>query len=76
MENTTQTLNDIDVIVVSPEEASFGVAELWSGGREIAFTRMEDGELALRIGPSHDTVLGANALAGALAKANELLARY
>jgi hypothetical protein len=81
MESTAPSLkpvlDDIDVIVVSPEEASFGVAEFWSGDREIAFTRMEDGELALRIGPSpDDMVLGAHALARALAKANDLLARY
>jgi hypothetical protein len=34
MENTAPPLNpvldDINVIVVSPEEASFGVAEFWS----------------------------------------------
>ena len=81
MENTapspTQVLHDINVIVVSPEEASFGVAEFWSGDRQIGFTHIEDGELALRIGRSpHDTVLGAHALAGALAEANRLLALY
>ena len=81
MENTapspTPVLHDINVIVVSPEEASFGFAEFWSGARQISFTRIEDGELALRIGPSSDdTVLGAHALAGALEEANRLLARY
>jgi hypothetical protein len=81
MENTTPSLkpvvHDIDVIVVSPEEASFGVAEFWSGDRQIGFTRIEDGELALRIGHSReDVVLGTNALAGALAEANRLLAAY
>jgi hypothetical protein len=81
MENTAQSLNpvlhDINVLVVSPEEASFGVAEFWSGDRQIGFTRIEDGELALRIGPSHDdVVLGTHALAEALAEANRLLARY
>jgi hypothetical protein len=81
MENSTLSpnpiLHDIDVIVVSPEEASFGVAEFWSGGREIAFTRIEDGELALRIGPSaDDMVLDTRALARALEEANRLLARY
>jgi broad specificity polyphosphatase/5'/3'-nucleotidase SurE len=81
MENTapclTPVLNDINVIVVSPEEASFGVAEFWSGDRQIGFTRIEDGELALRIGPSDDdVVLGTHALAEALAEANRLLALY
>jgi hypothetical protein len=31
-------LHDIHVNVVSAEEASFGVAELWSGDRLIGFT--------------------------------------
>ena len=81
MENTQQSLtavpHDIHVIVVSPEEASFGVAEFWSGDRQIGVTCIEDGELTLRIGPSHDdVVLGAQALAEALAEANRLLALY
>jgi hypothetical protein len=81
MKNTppspTPVLHDIHVIVVSAEEASFGVAEFWSGDRQIGFTRIEDGELALRIGPSpDDVVLGARALAEALAEANRLLALY
>jgi hypothetical protein len=53
------------------------VAEFWSGDRMIAFTRIEDGDLALRIGPSPDgVVLGAHALADAIAEANRLLALY
>jgi hypothetical protein len=39
-------LHDIRVSVVSAEEASLGVAELWSGDRLIGFTRIEDGDLA------------------------------
>ena len=70
-------LHDIHVSVVSAEEASLGVAEFWSGDRMIAFTRIEDGDLALRIEPCPDAVvLGANALAEALAEANRLLALY
>ena len=70
-------LQDIQVDVVSPEEASLGVAEFWSGGRLIGFTRIEDGGLALRIGPSaEDMVIGTRALANALAEANRLLAVY
>ena len=65
------------MLVVSPEEASFGVAEFWSGARQIAFTRIEDGELALRIGRgAHDVVLDAHALAAALARADRLLALH
>lgn len=70
-------LHEIQVSVVSAEEAELGVAEFWSGDRQIGFTRIEDGELALQIGPSTDAVLvGVHALAEALAKANRLLAAY
>ena len=73
----TPVLDDIHVIVVSPEEASFGVAEFWSADRLIGFTRMEESELTLRITPSsHDVVLSTRALAEALAEANRLLAVY
>ena len=81
MKNTQPSLTpvpyEIRVIVVSPEEASFGVAEFWSGDRQSGVTRIEEGELTLRIGPSHDdVVLGAQALAEALAEADRLLALY
>jgi hypothetical protein len=70
-------MHNIHVNVVSAEEASLGVAEFWSGDRMIAFTCIEDGDLTLRIGPSTDgVVLGAHALAGAIAEANRLLALY
>jgi hypothetical protein len=70
-------LHEIHVNVVSAEEASLGVAELWSGDRLVGFTLIEDGDLTLRIGPSPDGVaLGAHALAEALAEANRLLAVY
>jgi hypothetical protein len=70
-------LHEIHVNVVSAEEASLGVAEFWSGDRLIAFTLIDDGDLTLRIGPSPDgVVLGARALAEALAEANRLLALH
>jgi hypothetical protein len=70
-------LHKIHVNVVSAEEASLGVAEFWSGDRLIGFTLIEDGDLTLRIGPSPDgMVVGAHALAEALAEANRLLALY
>ena len=68
-------LHDIHVNVVSAEEASLGVAEFWSGDRMIGFTRIEDGDLTLRIEPD-GLVLGAHARAEALAEANRLLALY
>ena len=70
-------MHDIHVSVVSAEEASQAMAEFWSGDQLIGFTRVEGGDLALRIGPSPDGVaLGAHALAEALAEANRLLALY
>jgi hypothetical protein len=81
MENTQASLTsvhqEIHVIVVSPEEAADGVAEFWAGGRLIGVTCLEEGDLILRIGPSHDdVVLGARALTKALAEADRLLALY
>jgi hypothetical protein len=32
-------MHEIHVTVVSPEEAAYGTAELWSGGRLIGSTR-------------------------------------
>jgi hypothetical protein len=42
-------MHEIRVSVVSAEEASFYVAELWSDGRMIGFTQFDDGDLMLRI---------------------------
>jgi hypothetical protein len=70
-------LHEIHVNVVSAEEASLGVAEFWSGDRLIGFTLIDDGDLTLRIGPSADgVVIGAHALADAIAEAQRLLALY
>jgi hypothetical protein len=46
--------HELDVSVVSPEEAESGIAEFWAGGRLFGFTRLEDGELVLRIEPRSD----------------------
>jgi len=72
-------MHEINVTVVSAEEAAYGTAEFWSGGRMIGFTRLADGDLMLRIEPGRDgdvVELGAHSLAGAIAEANRLLARY
>jgi hypothetical protein len=69
-------MHEIHVTVVSQEEASLGVAEFWSGGELIGFTRIEDGDLVLQIEPSRDgaaVVVGTRGLAEALAQANRLL---
>ena len=70
-------LHDIHVSVVSAEEASLGVAEFWAGDRMIGFTLVEEGDLTLRIEPCPDgVVVGAHALAQAIAEANRLLALH
>jgi hypothetical protein len=67
-------MHEIHVTVVSPEEAADGTAELWSGGRMIGFTHLEDGDLMLRI--ETGVVVGAHSLASAIAEADRLLALY
>ena len=71
--------HEITVRVVSPEEADHGVAEFWLGEELFGFTRLEDGELVLRIEPRHDgaaVLVGAHSLADALAEAKRLLESY
>lgn len=67
-------MHDIQVTVVSPEEAADGTAEFWSGGRMIGFTQLEDGDLMLRL--EAGVVVGARGLAEAIAEADRLLALY
>jgi hypothetical protein len=69
-------MHEIKVSTVSPEEAFDGVAELWAGGRLIAFTHLDDGDLMLRIEPPDDgtqVVLGVHSLARALAEVHRVL---
>jgi hypothetical protein len=66
----------LEVSVVSPEEAEYGTAEFWVGDKLFGFTRVEDGELVLRIEPRSDggaVVVSAHSLAEALARAKQLL---
>ena len=72
-------MHEIRVAVVSPEEASHGVAELWAGAELIGYTRFEDSDLVVHIEARRDggpVVLGAHSLALALARAAEALAQY
>jgi hypothetical protein len=72
-------MHEIQVTVVSPEEAAYGTAEFWSGGRMIGFTRLEDGDLMLRIEPGREgtaLTVGAHSLARAISEADRLLAIY
>ena len=71
-------MHEIRVICVSPEEASYGVAEFWAGGELLAYTHYDDSDLMLRIDPRHDgasVAVGAHSLANALVEADRLLAR-
>ena len=72
-------MHEIQVGTVSAEEASFGVAELWADGRQVAYTEFDDGDLMLRIDPRPDgspVMLGVRSLTDALAEVDRLLARY
>jgi hypothetical protein len=68
--------HELEVMIASPEEAEYGVAEFWAGDKLFGITRLEDGELVLRIEPRSDggaVVVGAKSLADALARAKQLL---
>jgi L-rhamnose isomerase len=68
--------HELAVSVVSPEEAEFGTAEFWAGDRLFGFTRIEDGELILRIQPASDggeVAVNAHSLREALERAKHLL---
>ncbi len=72
-------MHEIKVITISAEEAEHGVAELWAGGEQIAYTLFEDGELTLRFEPRHDgrpVVVGIHGLKEALVEVDRLLAVY
>jgi hypothetical protein len=71
--------HEITVRVVSPEEADHGVAEFYLGSEPFGFTRLEDGELVLRIESRKDgaeVIVNAHSLADALAQAKALLESY
>ena len=73
------SMHEIKVITMSAEEASDGVAELWAGGEQIAYTHFDEGDLKLRIDPRHDgppVVVGVRSLTDALAEVDRLLAVY
>lgn len=68
--------HELNVSVVSPAEAAYGTAEFWASDRLFGFTRVEDGELVLRIEPRSDgaaIVVSAHSLLEALARAKQLL---
>jgi hypothetical protein len=72
-------VREIEVRVVSLEEADRGTAEFWLGGQLFGFTRLEDGELVLTIERSDDgraVSVNAHSLYDALAEAKRLLESY
>ncbi len=69
-------MDELEVLVVSREEAMDGIAELWCGGTLFAVTRLEDGEVVLRMDPRPDgqpVVVGARRLRVALEQARDML---
>jgi hypothetical protein len=69
----------IEVRVISSEEADDGIAQFWIGEDLFGTTRLEDGQLILRIEPAKDgaeVVVNAHSLADALAQAKTILASY
>lgn len=67
----------VSVVVVSPEEADIGVAELWQNGRLIATTREQDSRIILSFAPSPEgeaIEVGATMLREALEEARRRLA--
>jgi hypothetical protein len=72
-------MDRIKVESLSAEEASYGVAELWTEHAMIAYTLYEDGDLVLRIEPNRDggpVVIGVPELTAALAEVDRLLALH
>jgi hypothetical protein len=72
-------MHEIEVRVVSLEEAEHQTAEFWFGGRLFGFTQLEEGELVLTIAPSDDgspVSVNARSLHDALAEAKRLLQSY
>jgi hypothetical protein len=74
-------MHEIEVLTVSAEEASDGVAELWRDGQQIAYTHydFDAGGLMLRIEPRHDgtpLVVDVRSRTAALAEVDRVLAVY
>ncbi len=66
----------VSVVVVSPEEADFGVAELWQDDRLLAATREQDSRIVLCFTPpaAGETIeVGAGVLREALEEARRRL---
>jgi hypothetical protein len=72
-------ITELEVRVVSAGEADYGVAEFWAADELFGFTRLEEGEVVLRIEPRSDgaaVIVSAHKLATALTRAKQLLESY
>ena len=70
-------MTDLQVVIVSPEEASDGIAEFWYGDEMMGMTIIDEGRLCLRINARRDGrpwVVDTTSLAHALADASSQLA--
>ncbi|MBE2315710.1 hypothetical protein DVA67_006970 [Solirubrobacter sp. CPCC 204708] len=69
----------VRALVVSPEEAVDGNAELWCGGELLAITVLHEGRLHLRLDPRRDGepwLIDTETLAAALDDATRQIAAY
>ncbi len=69
----------VRAIVVSPEEAADGNAELWCGPEQLAVTVLHEGRIHLRVDPRRDGepwLIDADSLEHALRDAARLIAIY
>jgi hypothetical protein len=72
-------MTEINVIVVSPEEADNGIAEFWCGAEMMGVTSIDDGRLELSIDSRADGLpwrVDTISLAKGLAEAYRLIAAY
>jgi hypothetical protein len=72
-------MSQIRVIVVSPEEAYDGTAELWCGRELMGITMLSEAGLQLRIDPRPDGrpwLIDVTSLTHAIDEANRLIAAY
>jgi hypothetical protein len=73
------TMTEIQVTVVSAEEADDGVAEFWCGPELLGITMIHEGRLHLRVEPRSDRqpwMIDTTSLARGLADATRLIAAY
>ncbi len=72
-------MSEIEVRVISLEEADHGTAEFWLDGKLFGSTALQEGEAVLTIEPAvdgHQVSVNAHSLYSALAEANRLLGSY